>query len=89
MACIYSIWDIYDDCIRRKEKDSDASKLAKLSHGSVCCCLYSSRGIGILWEIISIALMVAGVICGMIAFPQSESQQRKDSDNFVDASPGS
>lgn len=87
MACAYSIWDIYDDCIRRKVGESDASKLAEMSRGSICCCLYSSRGIGVLWDIIATLLMIAGLVCGMLAFPQSEAQQRNDSDKFVDASP--
>lgn len=89
MACAYSIWDIYDDCIRRKVGESDASKLAEMSRGSVCCCLYSSRGIGVMWDIIATLLMIAGLVCGMIAFPESESEQQKDSDNFVDSSPSS
>lgn len=89
MACAYSIWDIYDDCIRRKGVGSDADKLAELSRGGSCCCLYSSKGIGILWAIIATILMAAGLVCGMMAFPESESQQRKDSDNFIDASPNS
>lgn len=89
MASAYSIWDIYDDCIRRKVGESDASKLAEMSRGGVCCCLYSSRGIGVMWDILATLLMIAGLVCGMIAFPESEAQQQSDSDNFVDSSPSS
>lgn len=89
MVSTYSIYDIYDDCIRRTVEDSDAYKFAQLCRRSVCFCFSSSRVVGIVWDILAVLFLAAAIIGGMLAFPQTEAQQRKDSDNFVDASPGS
>jgi len=51
MSCLYSIYDIYDDLIRRKVNESDASQFAK----KCPCC--PSRGWGVIWALISIAIM--------------------------------
>ncbi|XP_026189875.1 uncharacterized protein LOC113146524 [Cyclospora cayetanensis] len=51
MNSVYSLLDILDDTIRRKEPDSDAYKCASLTH----C---SSRLCGSLWGLIALAFVV-------------------------------
>mmetsp|Transcript_11840 Transcript_11840/g.31836 ORF Transcript_11840/g.31836 Transcript_11840/m.31836 type:complete len:235 (-) Transcript_11840:1388-2092(-) len=51
MSCLYSIYDIYDDLIRRKVNESDASMFAK----KCPCC--PSQGWGVIWALLSIAVM--------------------------------
>jgi len=48
MSCLFSLWDIWDDLIRRKEPSSDAYKFAQMTH----C---NSRFCGLIWGIISLA----------------------------------
>mmetsp|Transcript_28643 Transcript_28643/g.71921 ORF Transcript_28643/g.71921 Transcript_28643/m.71921 type:complete len:232 (-) Transcript_28643:21-716(-) len=50
MSCLYSIWDIWDDTIRRRVNESDASQFAK----ECPCC--PSRGWGLIWSVIAIAV---------------------------------
>ncbi|KAI1061684.1 hypothetical protein NW752_007164 [Fusarium irregulare] len=76
MSSLYSIWDICDDLILRKVNESDASVFAKRYGGSSQCW-------GVIWSIISILFMAAGIVAGLAAFPQSFEQQEKDSQNFI------
>ncbi|KAL1867675.1 hypothetical protein Daus18300_006230 [Diaporthe australafricana] len=76
MSSMYSTWDIYDDLIRRKVNESDASKFAKDYGGSSQCW-------GVIWSIISLCFMAAGIIAGIAAFPQTTAEQRQDSDDFI------
>ncbi|KAJ5887212.1 hypothetical protein N7504_011259 [Penicillium tannophilum] len=76
MSSLYSVWDICDDLILRKVNSSDASVFAKKYGGSSQCW-------GIIWSIISLAFMAIGIIGGIAAFPQSFSQQEKDSQSFI------
>ncbi|KAK3299363.1 peptidase M50B-like-domain-containing protein [Chaetomium fimeti] len=76
MSSLYSVWDICDDLILRKVNSSDASVFAQRYGGSSQCW-------GVIWSIISLGFMVAGIIAGIAAFPQSAAQQREDSQNFI------
>ncbi|KAJ5732423.1 hypothetical protein N7493_003904 [Penicillium malachiteum] len=76
MSSLYSVWDICDDLILRKVNSSDASVFAKKYGGSSQCW-------GVIWSIISLCFMAIGIIGGIAAFPESFSQQEKDSDNFI------
>ncbi|KAK0615918.1 peptidase M50B-like-domain-containing protein [Bombardia bombarda] len=76
MSSLYSVWDICDDLILRKVNSSDASVFAKRYGGSSQCW-------GIMWSIISLLFMVAGIIAGIAAFPQSAEEQKTDSGNFI------
>ncbi|KAJ4416246.1 hypothetical protein N0V82_006850 [Gnomoniopsis sp. IMI 355080] len=90
LTSTYSVWDIADDCIFRSVEGSDSFQLAKKakSHGlCLCFCISSGRVLGIIWWLISLGLIVAAVIAGIAAFPQTESQQQTQSDGFIDASP--
>ncbi|KAJ1679466.1 hypothetical protein EV182_001992 [Spiromyces aspiralis] len=61
MSCLYSLWDILDDLVFRKEYDSDATKMAQL-----CCC--SSRICGLLWFLISLMFLTGAILGGLAAF---------------------
>ncbi|GAP88089.1 putative Pc12g01000 protein [Rosellinia necatrix] len=76
MSSLYSVWDICDDLILRKVNSSDASVFAKRYGGSSQCW-------GVVWSIISILFLAAGIIAGIAAFPQSFAQQEDDSKNFL------
>ncbi|KAI1491178.1 peptidase M50B-like-domain-containing protein [Biscogniauxia mediterranea] len=76
MSSLYSVWDICDDLILRKVNSSDASVFAQRYGGSSQCW-------GVIWSIISIIFMAAGIIAGIAAFPQSFAQQESDSKNFL------
>ncbi|AEO56278.1 hypothetical protein MYCTH_2301022 [Thermothelomyces thermophilus ATCC 42464] len=73
---LYSAWDICDDLILRKVNSSDASVFAKRYGGSSQCW-------GVIWSIISLGFMAAGIVAGIAAFRQSASQQREDSQHFI------
>ncbi|KAI1309914.1 peptidase M50B-like-domain-containing protein [Xylaria venustula] len=76
MSSLYSVWDICDDLILRKVNSSDASVFAKRYGGSSQCW-------GVIWSIVSILFLAAGIIAGIAAFPQSFAQQEDDSKNFL------
>ncbi|KAK1761011.1 peptidase M50B-like-domain-containing protein [Echria macrotheca] len=76
MSSLYSVWDICDDLILRKVNSSDASVFAQRYGGSSQCW-------GVIWSIISLLFMVAGIIAGIAAFPQDLEQQRSDSGKFI------
>ncbi|KAI0877754.1 peptidase M50B-like-domain-containing protein [Hypoxylon argillaceum] len=76
MSSLYSVWDICDDLILRKVNSSDASVFAKRYGGSSQCW-------GVVWSIISVLFLVAGIIAGIAVFPQSFAQQEDDSKNFL------
>ncbi|GAB1314215.1 Peptidase M50B-like-domain-containing protein (Fragment) [Madurella fahalii] len=76
MSSLYSVWDICDDLILRKVNSSDASVFAKRYGGSSQCW-------GVIWSIISLCFMAAGIVAGIAAFPQSAEQQREDSQHFI------
>ncbi|KAI0377592.1 peptidase M50B-like-domain-containing protein [Hypomontagnella monticulosa] len=76
MSSLYSVWDICDDLILRKVNSSDASVFAQRYGGSSQCW-------GVIWSIISVCFMVAAIIAGIAAFPQSFAQQEDDSKNFI------
>lgn len=69
---------------------SDSHQMAKNARESgfcMCFCVSNGRVLGIIWWFISLGLIVAAIICGILAFPESESTQRQNSDDFIDASP--
>lgn len=76
MSSLYSAWDICDDLIFRKVNSSDASQFAKRYGGSSQCW-------GVVWSIISLCFMVAGILAGIAAFPQTLAEQKQDSDDFI------
>lgn len=76
MSSLYSAWDICDDLIFRKVNSSDASQFAKRYGGSSQCW-------GVVWSIVSLCFMVAGIVAGIAAFPETTAEQRKDSDKFI------
>ncbi|KAK7913958.1 hypothetical protein PG985_011661 [Apiospora marii] len=76
MSSLYSVWDICDDLILRKVNSSDASVFAQRYGGSSQCW-------GVIWSIISIIFMAAGIVAGIAAFPQSFAQQEEDSKHFL------
>ncbi|KAK3986310.1 peptidase M50B-like-domain-containing protein [Cladorrhinum sp. PSN332] len=76
MSSLYSVWDICDDLILRKVNSSDASVFAKRYGGSSQCW-------GVIWSIISLCFMAAGIVAGIAAFPQSAQQQRDDAQKFI------
>jgi hypothetical protein len=76
MSSLYSVWDICDDLILRKVNSSDASVFAKRYGGSSQCW-------GLLWSLVSLVFMIAGILAGLAAFKQSFEQQEKDSGDFI------
>ena len=76
MSSLYSVWDICDDLIFRKVNSSDASQFAKRYGGSSQCW-------GVLWSVISVCFMAAGIVAGIAAFPETSAQQVKDSEHFA------
>jgi hypothetical protein len=76
MSSLYSVWDICDDLILRKVNSSDASVFAKRYGGSSQCW-------GVIWSLVSLVFMVAGILAGLAAFKQSFEQQEKDSGDFI------
>ncbi|PFH34844.1 hypothetical protein BESB_068770 [Besnoitia besnoiti] len=54
MNGVYSLWDIWDDTIRRKVAESDAYKCADITH----C---SSRLCGLVWALVALGFMGATV----------------------------
>ena len=65
-----------DDLILRKVNSSDASQFAKRYGGSSHCW-------GVIWSIVSLALMIFAIIAGIAAFHESWKQQEKDSEGFI------
>lgn len=65
-----------DDLILRKVNSSDASVFAQRYGGSSQCW-------GVIWVIISLLFMAAGIIAGIAAFPQSFAQQEEDAKHFL------
>ncbi|KAI6354861.1 hypothetical protein MCOR25_008445 [Pyricularia grisea] len=76
MSSLYSVWDICDDLILRKVNESDASQFAKRYGGSSQCW-------GVIWSIISLAFMAAGIVAGIAAFPDSFAEQNEKSQRFL------
>jgi hypothetical protein len=76
MSSLYSVWDICDDLILRKVNSSDASVFAKRYGGSSQCW-------GVLWSLVSLIFMVAGILAALAAFKQDFAQQEKDSKEFI------
>jgi len=82
MSCMYVLWDVIDDTIRRKVNNSDASAFA-----DICGCC-PSRVWGVIWLIIAFAFFGAGVIVGIVAFKESAAEQRTAAEKFLPG-PGS
>ncbi|KAK0927851.1 hypothetical protein LTR57_003094 [Friedmanniomyces endolithicus] len=71
MSSLYSVWDICDDLILRKVNSSDASQFAKRYGGSSQCW-------GVVWSVVSVLFMAAGIVAGIAAFPETSAQQKSD-----------
>jgi hypothetical protein len=94
MSALYNVWDIVsspkysvlfpllttlfqcDDLILRKVNTSDAYVFAERYGGSSQCW-------GVIWSIISLIFMVAGILAGIAAFPESATEQKDDSKKFI------
>jgi len=76
MSALYSVWDICDDLILRKVNSSDASVFAQRYGGSSQCW-------GVIWSIVSVVFMAAGIVAGIAAFPESFSEQENDSKKLI------
>ncbi|KAJ3334064.1 hypothetical protein HDU76_011588 [Blyttiomyces sp. JEL0837] len=64
MSSLYSVWDIIEDLVIRKVNESDASHFSR-----ICChgCL-APQAWGVIWFIISILFIAAGVIAALVVF---------------------
>lgn len=82
MSCMYALWDVVDDTVRRKVNTSDASAFADLCG---CC---PSRVWGVIWLIIAFIFFGLGIIVGIIAFKESATEQRTAAEKFLPG-PGS
>jgi hypothetical protein len=82
MSCMYVLWDVIDDTIRRKVHTSDASAFA-----DICGCC-PSRVWGVIWLIIAFIFFGLGVIVGIIAFKESTAEQKAAAEKFLPG-PGS
>lgn len=82
MSCMYALWDVIDDTIRRKVNTSDASAFA-----DICGCC-PSRVWGVIWLIIAFIFFAAGVIVGLAVFKESAAEQRTAAEKFLPG-PGS
>ncbi|GAA5876927.1 hypothetical protein JCM8547_006312 [Rhodosporidiobolus lusitaniae] len=76
MSGLYALYDIFDDLIARKINESDASVFAKRYGGSSACW-------GVVWVIISLALLACGIVGGLAAFKDSWSEQQDASESFL------
>ncbi|GAA5891253.1 hypothetical protein JCM8208_002561 [Rhodotorula glutinis] len=76
MNSLYSLYDICDDLIFRKVNESDASVFAKRYGGSSACW-------GVLWFIVSLCFLAAGIVAGLAAFKDSFSQQATTGSEFL------
>lgn len=76
MSSLYSVWDICDDLILRKVNSSDASVFAQRYGGSSQCW-------GVIWSIFSLLFLVAAIIAGIAAFPQTREEQQDASKGFI------
>ncbi|GAA5922039.1 hypothetical protein JCM3775_003472 [Rhodotorula graminis] len=76
MNSLYSLYDICDDLIFRKVNESDASVFAKRYGGSSACW-------GVLWFIISLCFLAAGIVAGLAAFKDTFSQQATTGSEFL------
>ena len=77
MSCMYVLWDVIDDTIKRKVNTSDASAFAKICG---CC---PSQVWGVIWLIQAFAFFGLGIIVGLAAFKQNKEQQAQQSANFL------
>jgi len=82
MSCMYVLWDVVDDTIRRKVNNSDASAFA-----NVCGC-FPSRVWGVIWLIVAFIFFALGIIVGIVAFKDSASEQHDAAEKFLPG-PGS
>ncbi|CEG37792.1 uncharacterized protein PHALS_05847 [Plasmopara halstedii] len=64
MSCLFSVYDIWDDLIARRLNESDASVFAKMTHTS-------SRCWGVIWGLIAIASLVAGLYFNLLVAEDS------------------
>lgn len=77
MSCMYVLWDVIDDTIKRKVNTSDASAFAKICG---CC---PSQVWGVIWLIQAFVFFGLGIIVGLAAFKQNKEQQAEHSAGFL------
>ncbi|GMH03954.1 hypothetical protein Nepgr_005793 [Nepenthes gracilis] len=61
MNSLFSVYDIYDDLISRREHSSDAEKFAE-----ECPCLCNGVGWGVVWGFISLLFLSSAVYLGLV-----------------------
>ncbi|KAJ1985498.1 hypothetical protein H4R33_004000 [Dimargaris cristalligena] len=61
MSCLYSLWDIVEDLVMRKVNSSDATRFAEKTGCPSQVC-------GLLWFLVSLAFLTAGVLGGLAVF---------------------
>jgi hypothetical protein len=83
MSCMYVLWDVLDDTIRRKVNASDASAFARICG---CC---PSQVWGVIWLMIAFIYFAAGVLVGLVAFKESAADQKQESKTFLPFPPKS
>ncbi|GAA5986123.1 hypothetical protein JCM10908_006419 [Rhodotorula pacifica] len=76
MSSLYSVYDILDDLIMRKVNESDASAFAKRYGGSSQCW-------GVIWGIISLGFMAAGIVAGLAVFKEDFAVQEDMAKSFL------
>ncbi|TKA55726.1 hypothetical protein B0A53_02862 [Rhodotorula sp. CCFEE 5036] len=76
MSSLYSVYDILDDLILRKVNESDASVFAKRYGGSSQCW-------GVLWGIVSLGFMAAGIVAGLAVFKEDFAVQEDMAKSFL------
>ncbi|KAF8894798.1 peptidase M50B-like-domain-containing protein [Infundibulicybe gibba] len=77
MSCMYVLWDVIDDTIARKTNTSDASAFA-----DICGC-FPSQVWGIIWLIQALIFFALGLIVGLVAFKQTEGEQKEQTSHFL------
>ncbi|CAK9783361.1 unnamed protein product [Cutaneotrichosporon oleaginosum] len=81
MSCLYCIWDIIDDTLKRKIASSDASQFAKVVGFG------NSYVWGAFWLIISILFFGAGIAVGLAVFKSSWEDQMAAAERFLGGTP--
>lgn len=77
MNCMYALWDIVDDTISRKVNTSDAAVFAK----QFGCC--PAQVWGVVWLLIAFVFFGLGVLVGIAAFKDTNTEQKAASEHFL------
>ena len=64
MSCMYSLWDIIDDLVARKVRDSDASQYSRLCCGG----RIPPQAWGVIWFFVSMMFLSAAILGALVVF---------------------